>query len=77
MMGYDEMTRIARNVILGIRPEQQESPEAAAFRQQIEKDKAAADQAGVMLDLPFDWEDNTPFNQRAAHPQGAFSKQPE
>lgn len=76
-MDYDQMVRIARNVILGLPAEGEESPEATAWRQQIERDNAAAKQAGVMLDLPFDWQDNTPFNQRAAHPQGAFAKRDE
>jgi hypothetical protein len=76
-MDYDQQVRIARNVILGLPPEANETPEAAAWRQSIERDNEAAKQAGHMLDLPFDWQDNTPFNQRAAHPPGAFAKKPE
>lgn len=58
MLNYDARARIARDVILGLPAPPDEPDEAKAFRAAVAKDKAAADQAGVMLDLPFDWENN-------------------
>jgi hypothetical protein len=56
MLNYDQKARIARDVILGVPPPAAEDQEAAAWRQQVAVDKAAADKAGLMLDLPFEWE---------------------
>lgn len=73
-LSYDAMNRIARNVILGLPPDPHESPEAAAWRQQVERDAAAAKQAGHALELPWDWEDNTPLASQPAHPAEHYAR---
>ena len=57
---YDRKAAIARDVILGLDPPKGEKGEAAEYRAAIKKDKAAADKAGLMLDLPFEWDENEP-----------------
>lgn len=56
-LNFDERSRILRNVILGVPPAADEDPEAKAWREQCEQDKAAADKAGIALDHPFDSEE--------------------
>lgn len=51
----EEKRRILRNVILEVSPPPDESPAAREWREGLEKEKAKADAAGVMLDIPFDW----------------------
>jgi hypothetical protein len=65
MLNHDARARIVRDVVLEIPPPADESPEAAAFRQEVERDKAAADKAGHMLDLPFDWDQPLPYQAPA------------
>lgn len=55
-ISYDKQVTILRNVILGIAPPENETPEEKVLREQFEQDKADADKEGRMLDFPLDWE---------------------
>lgn len=59
-MTYDQRVRILRDVILGVEPPADESNEAKQVRAAFVADKAKADKAGYMLEIPFDWDNNQP-----------------
>ncbi|MCI0360267.1 MAG: hypothetical protein L0211_17460 [Planctomycetaceae bacterium] len=50
----EQRNRILRDVVLGVPPPADETPKAREWRIKMEREKAEADKAGLMLEIPSD-----------------------
>jgi hypothetical protein len=56
-LSMEDVMRITKEVAIGSEPATPDTPEQAAVRASVQRDRTAAESQGYIMDVPSDWAD--------------------